>query len=530
MKRFSKSIFLTILVIAMAIALVGCKSASVSKGEEVEPAPVEPAPVEPAPAPAPAPTPEPTPAPAPEPTPAPAPAPAPAEQPVEASLEPIVQRYILGNSEVVVMAELGKAEVTYPAALFTEEELSSALTYAVASYPALVDLVTYDYKPGKITFTYPEEWGAADYQYAENLVLGYVNAALESIAAEQKTELVAETPVAEPAAEPAAEALEYTLSLYGYQAKIVYADGVAVITYPEFITNEEVMGAAALAYQAYSAYLQGTELTVDKGTAVLTFPGKLAEADVDYAVNVAASEIQYYVNSLIGGTESIQVATQQVSSEVTAAAITKAINLYGFEATISYQNKVATITYPEFVTNAEIAEAAKMAYAAYGQYLQGTELSINKGTAILTFPVDITEADIDYAVALLEAELPAYIASVVTATPQPVATVAEQPAQQPAAETPAATQPAATTPAATTTTTPAATTTTTTTTTTTPAATTTTTTTTTPAAATTSSAASTASTSAATQKKSNVGLIIVIVVLVVAAAAACFILLKKKKK
>ena len=520
MKRFSKSIFLTILVIAMAIALVGCKTASVSKGEEVvEPAPVEPAPVEPSPAP--------TPEPAPAPTPEPAPAPAPVEEPIVVSLEPIVQRYILGNSEIVVKAELGKAEVTYPAALFTEEELVAALTYAVETYPALVNLVTYDYKPGDITFRYPEEWGVADYKYAENLVLGYVDAALASIAAEQETELVPET----PAAAPEAEALKYTLSLYGYQATIVYANGTAIITYPEFITNEEVMGAAALAYQAYADYLQGTELIVDNGTAVLTLPFELAEADVDYAVNVAAAEIQYYVNSLIGGTETIKVAAKSYEAEAVetaevVAAIEKALNLYGFEATISYKDKVATITYPEFITNAEIADAAKMAYAAYSQYLQGTELTINKGTAILTFPVDITEADIDYAVALLEAELPAYVAAVL-ATPQPVATVAEQPAaEQPAAaEAPAATQPAATTPAATT---PAATTTTTTTTTT-PAASTTTTTT-TPAAATSSAAASTASTSAAAQKKSNVGLIIVIIVLVVAAAAACFILLKKKKK
>ena len=49
MKRFSKSIFLTILVIAMTVALVGCKSSA--KVEELEPAPaVEPAPAAEAPA------------------------------------------------------------------------------------------------------------------------------------------------------------------------------------------------------------------------------------------------------------------------------------------------------------------------------------------------------------------------------------------------------------------------------------------------------------------------------------------------
>ncbi|MBQ3696811.1 MAG: hypothetical protein II883_02715, partial [Spirochaetales bacterium] len=197
MKRFSKSIFLTILVIAMAIALVGCKTASVTPGEVVEPAPVEPAPA-PAPAPTPEPTPEPTPAPTPEPTPAPA-----EPAPSAAVTEPIVQRYLLADQEILVKATAGTAEVTYPAALFSEEELASALAYAVTKYPSLATYVTYAYQPGKITFTYPESWGEADYKVAEAEVAAYIQAALASAAAAQQEELV-------PATEE--QALEYTLS------------------------------------------------------------------------------------------------------------------------------------------------------------------------------------------------------------------------------------------------------------------------------------------------------------------------------
>ena len=512
------------MVIAMAIALVGCKSASVSTGDVVEPAPVEPAPVEPAPV-------EPAPAPAPEPAPAPVePAPAPAPVASEPVVRPLSAEHKIGAYTLDSVAEIGHAQVTYPVELFTEEELLTALNYAVTTYPALVDYVVFDYKPGEIDFTYPEEWGAEDFELAEGLILAYINGVLEEYGAAKAAEKVETSEV--QSTEP--EVLSYDLSFYGYKANITYTPGVAVITYPEVLTNEEVMAAAQLAYQAYAEYLEGTTLTVDNGTAVLYMPYALAEADVDFAVNTLASEISWYLGQMVGAPEAAETVT---ASKV----IVKNVELLGYEATVTYSDRVATIEYPQFITNREVADAARLAYASFGKYLEGTTISIDNGTAVLTFPEEITEADLDYAIALLQSELPAYVAAVTktTAEAAPAATepapaaetkpAATEPAPAPAATEPAPaaetkpaatepakaeeTKPAATEPAKTAETKPAATTTT------------------TAAAETTKPAASTttATTAPAAAKKSNVGLIIVVVLLVLAAGAACFILLKKKK-
>ena len=373
MKRFSKSIFLTILVIAMTVALVGCKSSA--KVEELEPAPA----VEPAPA-----------------------AEAPAAEPAAPAAEP------------------------------------------------------------------------------------------EAPAAEP------EAPAAEPVAEAAAE--EWTITFFGYEAKISYADKVATITYPSFVTNEEILDAAAAAYAAYGAYLQGTFLEVDNGVAYLTFPVDISSEDLDAAVNMIAADLPAYIDSVL------------------FPEINRTVEVYGFEVNVSYKDQVAKITYPAVITRAEVAEAAATAYQAYSQYLQGTELSIGDGEAYLTFPVAITEEDIDYAVALIGAYLPAYIDAVLAqAEAQEVAVVAEAPVEEapaaaPAEEAPAA-APAEEAPAAA----PAAEA---------PAA--------APAASSTTSAPAAAASSAAAPaaqavKKSNTGLIIVIIVLVIAACAAVAIILKKKK-
>ena len=498
-KRFSKSIFLTILVIAMAIALVGCKSAQVEPLEPVEPAPVE------QPAEQPAETPAEQPA---------APAEAPAEEPAEAAFQPIERIYVIADQEIIVKADVGRADVTYPADIITDADLVALLETAVAQYPFLLDTVRYEFiQPGHIVLTYPETWGYEVFAEAEQFGLEYVAQVLSAPAAEpaEEPEAPAEAPV------EVAELPEWTISLYGYEAKIVYEHKVATIIYPSYITNAEILDAAAAAYAVYGAYLQGTELAVDNGVAWLKFPADLSYEDLDASVRLLAAELPGYVATVLLAAPAVEQ----------TAAIERTFSILGYEASIVYQDKVAVITYPDFITNAEVAQAAKTAYAAYSKYLQGTELTIDNGTAVLTFPVEITADDIDFAVALLSAELPAYVASVLE--PQPVATVAEAPAAEAPAEQPAAAPaeaapaaaPAEAAPAATPAAQPAATTTTT------PAATTTT----TPAATTTAAASTTAaSTAAQTAKKSNTGLIIVIIVLVIAACAAVAIILKKKKK
>ena len=319
------------------------------------------------------------------------------------------------------------------------------------------------------------------------------------------------TPAVEPApaAEPAAEAAnEWVIPLLGYEAKIVYADKVATITYPSFITNEEVLNAAIAAYEMYPAYFDGTSVKIEeegKGVAYITFPAEVSNEDLDAAINLIAAALPEYIDSVL------------------FPEINRTVDVYGFQVAVSYKNKIAKITYPATITKAEVAEAARTAYNAFEKYLQGTELSIGEGEAYLTFPVAITEDDIDYAVAMLSAYLPEYIEAVLAAQAEEVAVVAEEPAAAPAEEAPAAAPaqeapaaaPAQEAPAASSSTTSA------------PAASSTTST----PASTASSAASAAQAQAQAQvaKKSNVGLIIVIIVLIIAAGAAVAIILKKKK-
>ena len=328
--------------------------------------------------------------------------------------------------------------------------------------------------------------------------------------------------VEEPAPEPAkAEALVLNISFAGYSASIEAYDGYAYISYPSFVTADELYAAAAAAYNAYGAYLKDVTVAVTApGQATLTYPEGYTVADFDFAKGIISTALPAYISSLFAIPAEEVVVEEVVVAPAAPAPITKTIDILGYQATFAFTGDAVEITYPAFITNSEVADAAKAAYAAYSQYLQGTALTIDNGTAVLTFPVELSEGDFEFAVAMIEKELPGYAMAVYQAAlaaaqaPAVEAVVAVEPAPAPAAEpapAPAveAPAPAPEAPAAAPASTPAA----------------STTTTTKPATTTSTPAAAPA---AAPAKKSSAGLIIAIIA-IIAVCAAVVVILKKKK-
>lgn len=553
MKRFSKAICLALLVVAMAFTLAGCKSPKQDVGDIVITAPEtetpavaeEPAkeevPVEPAPA-----VEEPTveePAPAVE-------EPAPVEEVKEEApvveepkaevvvvYKPVAKKYTFAGYELTVIADKGRAVISYPS-IIAKADIDAAAQAAVAAYGKAYDLsgVYYDVNEMDhvLTVYYPESWGMEELALAEQIVMkdlpGYAAAAYAALqpAKEETVEAKEEAPAAEED-----KSIVLNFSVFGYEASIVIEEGKATFTYPSFITDEEIWTAAKLAYNAYGAYLQGTSLEiVAPGKAVLTYPAVYSDADLAYAASLLKDAVPAYVASVVA---SLEIEATPVEEEVVAeelvepAFYTRDIELYGYKASIIAAGNKVGIEYPDFVTTAEVRAAAEAVYAAYGQYLQGSTLDIydGDGFAILTLAYDLTEADFNYAADLVEAQLPGYVQSLFAQAPveeaeepvevEEVAVVAEAPAveepapveevkeeapvveEQPAKTEEPAKQPEAPKQEETKTTAPA------------------------------SQPAATPAAEPAPAKKSNAGLIVLIIVLVLVAAAAVVVVLKKKK-
>ncbi len=559
MKRFSTTICLALLVVAMTFTLAGCKSPKQDVGDIVITAPETETPVVEEPSPVeevkeeapvveePAPTVE-EPAPVEE---------VPAEEVKEEApvveepkaevavvYKPVAKKYTFAGYELTVIADKGRAVISYPS-IIAKADIDAAAQAAVAAYGKAYDLsgVYYDVNEMDhvLTVYYPESWGMEELALAEQIVMndlpGYAAAAYAALQpAKEETpveeEIVAvEEPEAEIAVVYSPVSQKYTFA--GYELSVVADKGHAVISYPSIIAKADIDAAAQAAVAAYGkAYdLSGVYYDVNEKEHVLTvyYPESWGMEELALAEQIIMKELPGYAAAayaaLQPAKEETPVEEEIVAEEVVEPAFyTRDIELYGYKASIIATGNKVGIEYPSFVTTAEVRAAAEAVYAAYGQYLQGSTLDIydGDGFAILTLAYDLTEADFNYAADLVEAQLPAYVQSLFAQAPaeeesaevEEVAVVAEAPAveETPAVEEPApvveeqpakteepAKQPEAPKQEETKTTAPAAQ----------PAA--------TPAA------------EPAPAKKSNAGLIILIIVLVLVAAAAVVVVLKKKK-
>lgn len=138
-----------------------------------------------------------------------------------------------------------------------------------------------------------------------------------------------------------------------------------------------------------------------------------------------------------------QEETAQPVAELTPAfeikPLEKTLSYAGYEATITAYIGKAYVKYPSFVTAQEIYTAAAAALAAYPADLQNVTIRVvEDGLAEITYPEAYGEKEFDYAIMLLEKELPYYIASLFApkapeAPVQPQVEVEEEPAKVPAA-------------------------------------------------------------------------------------------------
>jgi len=92
--------------------------------------------------------------------------------------------------------------------------------------------------------------------------------------------------------------------------------------------------------------------------------------------------------------------------------LVKTFSYEGYEATLEAYVGKAYIKYPSFVTSQEIYTAAKAALTAYPQDFENVIIEVvSDGIAKLSYPVTYGELEFNYAVSLIEKELPLYIES-----------------------------------------------------------------------------------------------------------------------
>jgi hypothetical protein len=125
--------------------------------------------------------------------------------------------------------------------------------------------------------------------------------AAEAPSSETAQQPAAEAPSSETAQQQAstetARALVHTFDYYGFTATVEAYIGQAYISYPAFVTDEELGAAAAAAVAAYPEYTQGiTYEILEPGLAVVYYPEAYGPEEFYFAMGLLEGELYAYLD------------------------------------------------------------------------------------------------------------------------------------------------------------------------------------------------------------------------------------------
>ena len=243
---------------------------------------------------------------------------------------------------------------------------------------------------------------------------------------------------AETGPEAATEPMTATITYQGFEATLTASEGTAVIEYPAFVRDDELLDAMQAVFARYPEFAK--EITVafgEPGTVYAYYPAEYGEAGFDLAVAILEEELPPYIDALMA-MYAAQAAEAAAAAEPTVVyePLVWSFDYRGISATVTAYPGVAYVTYPAAVTNEEIDAAAAALVATYPGYTDGiTYTIVEPGLAVIYYPESYGEAEFALATAILDSELRPYI--------DWIAATAQMQTEEPAGETPVAEAPEA---------------------------------------------------------------------------------------
>ena len=273
-----------------------------------------------------------------------------------------------------------------------------------------------------------EETAYVEYKsaVASNLITGnvttiiagkYIDNAKNGFAPADKTlqEYWAKT-VAEP--EPAV--YSSTISYNGFTARIEATVGEACITYPSFITNEEVADAFAAAAAVYPELTKDLTFSFgNPGTVYVYYPEAYGEAEFNLAVGIMQKELPAYIDGLLAYYAAQEKAAQE-QAEASMQPLVKEFIYRGFDASVTAYIGTGFVSYPSYVTDEEMNSCASALVQLHPADFSEIRYTIlRQGLAEITYPETYGEEEFRRLTDIVEQELYAYI-DYVWVTPEPV--------------------------------------------------------------------------------------------------------------
>ena len=296
-----------------------------------------------------------------------------------AGADPVERTFQYSGSTITASAYDGYALIGYPGSV-TESDVEAFLAYETAQYPADAAVVSYSFpEDGVLRLDYPEGLSDSEREAFLDIFLSDINKFA-------------------PAPAPSV----YSFDLDGSEITITVSDGFADISYPAYITEADVEG-----FFAYEVATRGAELDdivysfPASGTARLSFPASVSRETAEAYAPVLAEDAAAYVSSL----------SAETVEEAPAPSV-YAFDFNGSDIVITVTDGLAAISYPEYITEAEVEDFFAYEVATRGAELAGIVYSFPaSGTVELAYPASVSRETAEAYAPVLAEDLQAYVDS-----------------------------------------------------------------------------------------------------------------------
>ncbi len=240
----------------------------------------------------------------------------------------------------------------------------------------------------------------------------------EVVASAESVEAVAETtaPEEDKAEEVTISTAEVTVAVDNKPVEAVKAvneplllestSSYAVFQLPAFIGNAEVEAFMLSEASKYGSMLDGVTYTIDGDKLIISYP-ELSEAERSAALEALTND---YAAFLTGEAENAPAKIEETKAETTVAIeekeelsslYKKTFGVYGDEIVVTAYDGNAVISYPAYISKAEIAAFIEEESAKYGLFEGYSYYFTEDGEVVITYPEGTSADDIKYAIAVL---------------------------------------------------------------------------------------------------------------------------------
>lgn len=250
-------------------------------------------------------------------------------------------------------------------------------------------------------------------------------------------EPIAEMPVVEKleADKPAApavlpvskEPVRRTVGYMGYVANITSYDGHAAVSYPAFITNEELDAFCETVASRYGALVSGAAYELlEPGQLSISYPVGISAEDRAAMIDQLTADLAEYVNVLVAEPKAVStpVAVEPSILEpelaipvpvVVESPVTRTVEYLGHVVAVESYDGRASISYPSFITDDGVIDFCSAEAEKYGASAASVSYAIGRNGRMTVFhPQGISSEDRAYVIDLLAEDLLDYVQGVAT--------------------------------------------------------------------------------------------------------------------